>query len=188
MLRTLPTLWGSGWYKASALKRDLGIGPQLSFPAIHKSQNLEAFVASPPNLQLIPTRATGQETGVPFVEEVPLRVPLISEVQLLGLLRCPLVLGLPFIASLRVDLVPSTVPGETCAPFEIVSGAILDRKLVTNRDRGGNGGSSKSWGDSDRLGLLIERYTFSSTCNHPGRSKPLRTVLKCIQWSFPIIQ
>ena len=135
VLRTLPILCGSGWYKASALKRDLGMGLQLSLPATHRSQNLEAFAASPPNLQLKPTRATGQELCVLFLEEASLKVPLVSEVLFLGPLRDPLILGSPFIASAGVESVLLTVPGEVCAPFEKISGAILDRKLVTNRVR-----------------------------------------------------
>jgi hypothetical protein len=39
----------------------VGIGLQASFPATHKSHNLEGLVASPANLQLMPTMATGKE-------------------------------------------------------------------------------------------------------------------------------
>lgn len=54
-------------------KRVSGIGDQPSFPAAQRSHNFDGLVASPPNLQLIPTIATGEE-GVWL--KLPLPVPL----------------------------------------------------------------------------------------------------------------
>lgn len=83
---TLPVLCPSGWYRALALKRSLGIGVQLSLPATHRSQNLEAFVASPPNVQLMPTMAIGGEGEELLALDLPLGVPLLWELPLLALL------------------------------------------------------------------------------------------------------
>lgn len=58
--------WDSNFRESYTLpvNRSVGMGDQLSLPATQSSHNLEGLVASPPNLQLMPTMAIGIDLRV----------------------------------------------------------------------------------------------------------------------------